>query len=157
MGFEIPDLDKVEAQQFGGLPAKGWHNAEVMEVKTGKSKNENPMLEITFDLGVGSARHWLTITPKSLPNVKAKLLILGVTLPSGGGSIEPQSLIGRKCQVYVEHRPYFDTKTNEQKTGIDINVWAKPNTHPVTAGVDPVPATAPEGWGTTGVDDDIPF
>ena len=161
MGFEIPDLSDVDEQQMSGLPAEGWYDVVVKDCQPGKGKKEPhyDYLRFTFECDFFTRDEWVTFTPKTLPNVKAKLLILGVEIPQGKFKIEEATMIGRKCQIYVVHKPYFDTATNEQKMGLDIKLWAKPGSHKTggSSSVSPSVSGAPEGWGAAGVDDDIPF
>jgi hypothetical protein len=159
MGFEIPDLNEVEERQFGGLPSQGWHDVEIMTVTPGKSDAGNNWLRFDFAGDTASCFEIVTITARSLPNVKAKLLILGTDIPAGAFKIEPDSYVGRKLQVLIAHEPYFDTKENKQKMGVRVKQWAKPGTHKTGQYATPGPniSGAPEGWGTQGVDDDIPF
>ena len=150
MAIEMPDLEGVEENQFGGMCPVGWHTVEVSDVQAKPASNGsgNTVLHFFFETKDGySLRDWLTISPKTLPNLKAKLRILNYTIPAGPFSLDEKVLVGRKCQVLVKHEPYIDAESKEQRRSAKIETWAAAGTQQDTDIGNP----------SAGPDDDIPF
>lgn len=154
---KIPDLSNVEAVDYGGgLVTAGWHVFQIDDAQDDVSGNGNPMFILQLQVAAKddpdngmSMRHWMTITPKTMPGIKHQLQCLGVTIPDGDFELNGRQLVGRKFKGLIRHEPYV--KDGEQRMGAKVMSWAPLSTTP------PSDAGNWPGAVTGGIDDDIPF
>lgn len=153
--MQIDDLTNVEENQFTdyNLAPEGWHNAEVTGCKEVTSRNNVPGFEFDFETESGHIlKDWVYVSPKSLPNVKARLVVLNFVIPPGKFNVDPAQLIGRKLQVLLKHEVYVRKDNGEQAKRAQVKLWDKYGTNAVAESnsFNAAKSSAP-------VDDDIPF
>jgi hypothetical protein len=98
--MQIDDLTNVEENQFTdyNLAPEGWHNAEVTGCKEVTSRNNVPGFEFDFETESGHIlKDWVYVSPKSLPNVKARLVVLNFVIPPGKFNVDPAQFLSMKC------------------------------------------------------------
>jgi hypothetical protein len=158
MSIKVPDLSGTESVGgFDPLPP-GWYSIRVDGAQETKSRSETPGVELT--MCVEDPREhanrllWDTIwiTQASLGFVKQKLEAMGYPIPQGGFDLDPNSLVGRRCRVRVDHETY------EGKTRVKVKGYGAPDggSFPSTPGADDWRTMVQAGQDAKGADD-IPF
>lgn len=169
------DFNGVESKEGGGVIPDGDYIVRIDKAtEIAGRTNGTPGIECTMTILVGDEKDrqvWDTVwvTPKTLPMVRHKFDVMGVPVPDGPFTIEPDHFLGRRLIAVVRQEAYTN-KDGDEKTRAAVKAW-KPA--PSSGGADPlanagngiptpappVPAATSDAAGGRKWDDDqsIPF
>jgi hypothetical protein len=110
------DFEGVNSEGFAPIE-DGTYAATVTGVKAANARSSGkPMLEMEFTLEPGenkalaNRKLWrnYSLQPNALWNLKQTLVRLGIEVPDGELALEPDEIIGKKCQLVVSLKDAWD-------------------------------------------------
>jgi hypothetical protein len=125
MPEQVFDFTGVEGSKFVRVPP-GWYKAKILEVKQGKSRNNNPKIDfkMAFTEGPYKGRNFVytqTLIKSTLWSFRDMLEAMGLRVPAGKLKLDPLKLKGKTVGVFMEDGDEYEDKKGKLRINSQVS------------------------------------